>query len=142
MNPRHRLWLRQANGPLPDPLPRFIKGGCPDYPEIELSCSSYPTAIYLNRWDWKHRPTFLHEVVHWFDSQYFTDRDREEIRVRYHWPNVRWTWDGWSPLRSHQEPNCERLAKVGVDMFLHPARFKWLRQKFREAKGREVRVAA
>jgi len=131
MTLRHRRWTRQANGPLPDPPPKIIKGCCPSYIPHCLSCCNHPNAIYLNKWDWKHRPTLYHELVHWFDYQYLTDADREEIRRHYGWPEMSW----WHQTPSDAiDPNCERLARAGTRMYLHPRQYKWLRRKFRAAK--------
>lgn len=137
MSLRHRRWVRLANGPVPDPLPRVEKGCCPGYEKRQLSCCKYPEAIYLNRWDWKHRPTFYHELVHWFDRQYLTPDDREEIRQHFGWPRVSWWWvtDPQKNDGSYR-PNCERLAGAGVWMYLHPKEHKWLRRRLRAAKER------
>lgn len=131
MTLRHRLWVRQANGPLPDPIPPIRKGCCPGEPFC-WSCCDHPNAVYLNKWDWKHRPTLYHELVHWFDFQYLTDADREEIRLHYGWPAMAW----WHEAGQKIDPNCERLARVGTQMLLHPRRHKWLRRFLRGVRFR------
>ena len=134
MSLKHRLWLRQANGPLPDPLPPIRKGCCPSYKRC-LSCCNHPNAIYLSRWDWKHQPTFYHELGHWFDYQHLSEDDRQEIRARYGWPVGAWWWEE-NPETAWNEPNCERFAKAYTRMLLHPRDYKWLRRKLRKAKER------
>lgn len=136
MNVRHRRWYRQANGPLPDPLPTILRGVCPGYEKRRLSCTDYPTAIYLNRWDvWKRRVLY-HETTHWFDMQYLTNQDREDIRAHYSWPLLPW-WYQVSPEKLEAyDPNCERLAWAGEEMYLHPRKYRWLRQKMRACKQR------
>src|SRR4051812_17627696 len=97
-----------------------------------MSGCDYPNGIWLNRWDWVSRRSFYHEHVHWLDFQYLSDAHREVIRQRYGWPDVSWFWWG-SPEVQKLEPNCERLAWAGVEMFLHPRKYRWLRSYLREA---------
>lgn len=136
----HTRWFRDANGPLPEPLPRVVYGCCPGYEKQRLSCTDYPEAIHLNRWDYaplpRNRRVLYHELTHWFDMQYLSDLDREEIRFRYGWPRLPW-WYSESPETTETfDPNCERLAWAGEEMYLHPRRYRWLRQKFRDCKNR------
>ena len=125
----HERFLAQANGPLPHPLPRIRFGPCPPY--RQFSGCDYPNAIWLNRWDWLKRRPLYHELTHWVDMQYLSDADREVIRQRYGWPDVAWWWAD-TPERQGLEPNCERLAWLGVEMYLHPRKCRWLRSFLRE----------
>ena len=135
MSLRHRLWYRLANGPLPDPLPRIVKGPCPRYTRV-WSCCNHPDAIYLIPSEWKHRGILYHETGHWFDFQYLTDEDREEIRAHFGWPKTAWWYVNEDPLRTPRDPNCERFARTYEEVLLHPRERKWLRRKLRQVKER------
>ena len=135
MNLRHRRWLRQANGPLPEPLPKIRKGCCPSYKTVCLSCCNQEHGVWLNRWDWKHRPTLYHELAHWFDYRHLQDADREVLKAHFGWPDLPWWWEA-SPETEWTQPNCERFAKVYTHMLLHPRQHKWLRGTLREVKRR------
>jgi hypothetical protein len=117
---------------MPDPIPPIRRGPCPDYLPQQFSCCDHPRNVWLNRWDWKHRPTLYHELTHWFDFQYLTPEDREEIRLHFGWPELPW----WHYPGEKQDPLCEYLARVGTRMYLHPNQYRWLRRKFRAAKAR------
>ena len=138
MNVFHRYWFKRANGPLPDPLPRIVKGKCPGYGGRVWSCCNHPDAIYLIRSEWRNKEILYHETGHWFDFQYLTDQDREEIRARFAWPRTPWCYlPGEDPIKDGcREPNCERFARAYEDVLLHPRKHKWLRRKLRAAKAR------
>ena len=137
----HRRWIRLANGPLPDPLPVIRRGVCPGYEKRKLSCTDWPRVIWLNRWDFlplpRNRRTLYHEFTHWFDMQYLIPEDREQIRLRYGWPDLPWWYTEKGPQELEEyDPLCEWLAMAGEEMYLHPRKYRWLRSLFRLAKGR------